>query len=93
MITERIEKILGIELKNRIDKAKYVLAEFDKVKSKKFNGKFLLPYLGNYPKNNFSTSIPKFIESFGERYLFMEFIVDNNIEEIAKKFKEVNQIK
>jgi len=89
--TERIEAILGIELRSRIDKIKFVLAEFDNAKSK-FNGKTILPYLGNYSPTNFSTSFPKFKESFGDDYLFMEFIVDNDIEAIAKKFKEVNQI-
>ena len=89
--TERIEQILGKQLKTKIDKIKLVLDQFDIAKHK-FQGKQLLPYLGDYSPTNFSTSFPKFKSSFETDFEFMEFIVDSSVEEIAVKFKQINNI-
>jgi len=87
--TERIEAILGIELRDRVDEIKNTLTVFHKERSKKYQGVLILPFLGDYDKRDFSTDMPIFYNSFDSDYEFKKFIVDNTTEEIAKKFLEV----
>lgn len=87
---ERLEEFFGIELTSKIKEATTVLQNFDRMKSKKFNGRIILKHLPNYDPRKFQTSWPKLLHSFKSRYELMRFVVMSSVEEIVDRFVEVN---
>jgi hypothetical protein len=60
--------------------------------AKKFNGKVILEKIPNFNQKHIGLALGRFKYSFGDVEIFKDFIVDNPVEVILEKFKEVNQI-
>lgn len=88
--TERVEKILGIELKSQVERVRYLYSKNSLVRAK-LQGHLMLPYMGDYSQTNFSRDFPRFKNSFETKLDFMEFCIEHSIEEIAHKFLEVSE--
>ena len=56
-------------LKNNIEEARYVLENFSANKNLKLGGKYILEAIPDYDKTQLSTTWPKFMESFGSKYI------------------------
>ena len=87
--TEKIEKVLGIEIRNFIDDIKRIF----NTPNERLSGAKLLPYLGDYDKRNFEKHFKEFNKQFKTNYEYQKFLKDNTYQEIAKKFREINGIK
>jgi len=86
--TEHIENIIQIPLRNRIDDMKRVLS----APHQTLSGEKLLPYLKNYDKRNFQKHFENFHKSFSSFYDEKKFLLDKDIEEISKYYKQINNI-
>jgi hypothetical protein len=60
--------------------------------TKKFNGKVIIENIPNFNTKHIGLALGKFKYSFGDVEMFKDFIIDNTLEVILNKFKEVNNI-
>lgn len=84
--TERLEKVLGLELRSKFDRMKIILTDFPHQFKRKFNGTKALLIESGYNPQNFSKDIPKFYDSFKTELEVMEFFVDGTIQDIVDRF-------
>lgn len=89
--TARVEEVLGIELRDRIDSTRLILAEFPKVYKPKFEAMKVLLLKGGYVPQNFSKDLPKFNESFGGQFNYMEGFVNSTAEELCERYLILTQ--
>jgi len=79
--TVRVEEILGIELREKIDHIKFVLTNSGGNKRKFQQIKMALLDNGYVPQN-FSKDLPKFKNSFGDSFGYQEAFVMQSVEEL-----------
>lgn len=91
--TARVSEVLGISnLKDQFENAKRILKAYPSHKQKKVQGKYFLPFLGDYDVRNFEEDFKRFNDSFLSLYERKEFVVDHSLEEIVERFKETSAI-
>lgn len=89
--TERVETILGLELREKIDHIKFLIENFQSAYKPKFEAMKVLLMKDGYAPQNFSKDLPTFRKSLGDKLEKMEFWISNTPEEIFEHYKKVTQ--
>lgn len=88
--TKRVEDILGIELRSKIDSYYRVLNGYEKSGKNNFNKMKDVLLADGYTPQNFSTDIPRFKDSFESYFEYKKFMLDSSTSEIVKRFRETS---
>lgn len=87
--TERIEQILGIEIRDKIDNIKRVLEKVPKLYKSNFNQMKKLLLEGGYKPQNFSKDLAKLNRQFNTKIAYWQFFVDQTPEQIVDNYKRI----
>jgi len=84
--TERVERILGIEIFDKIIEYKFVMTNYHLHRNPKFNKMKAKLIQNGYKPQNFSKDLPVFNDSFSSDYEYWKFFVMQDVDIIYERY-------